>query len=246
MELALHGWDSPRTIERYRSGEWRDRIFRDMIFADVRPHGQNKTFLDIGCGSGFDGDIPLQSSIAQVAGAFVGIEPDTAVIPGAYFHDVHRCVFEDAPLAAESIDVAYAIMVLEHLPEPQRFWDKVWRVLRKGGVFWGLTVDHRHWFCKFSCWFEKLRLKQLYLNWLLGKRGDERYENYPVFYRSNSPEQIETFTSKFARRDYVNFARVGQCNGYFPRPVRPLVSAWDARAIQNHQPGTLLAIRVEK
>jgi SAM-dependent methyltransferase len=246
MDSALQGWDAPQAIERYRAGEWRDRIFRDMIFADTRPHGQEKTFLDIGCGGGFDGDMPLQSSIAQVAGTFLGVEPDRAIAPGAYFHEVYRCLFEDAPIADDSVDVCYAIMVLEHLAEPQRFWDKVWRVLRKGGVFWGLTVDRRHWFCKYSIWFERFRLKDLYLNWLLGKRGEERYENYPVHYRSNSPEQIESFTAGFTRKDYLNFSRVGQCNAYFPRVVRPLVSAWDSRAIQHNRPGSLLAIRVEK
>lgn len=246
METALHGWDSPQAIERYRKGEWRDRIFRDMIFADVRPQGNEKTFLDIGCGDGFDGDLPLQRSIAQVAGKFVGVEPDNSIVPGAYFHAIHRCMFEDAPLAPDSVDVAYAIMVLEHLPEPQQFWDKIWQVLRKGGVFWGLTVDRRHWFCTYSRMFVKLRLKDIYLNWLLGKRDDGRYQNYPVYYRSNSPEQIESFTSNFARKDYINFSRVGQCNAYFPRIVRPLVSAYDFRAIRKNRPGTLLAVRVEK
>jgi SAM-dependent methyltransferase len=246
MDTTLHGWNAPQAIERYRKGEWRDRIFRDLIFADVRPHGKDKTFLDVGCGDGFDGDMPLQTSVAQVAGRFLGVEPDQAVDPGPNFHAVYRCMFEEAPVAPASIDVCYAIMVLEHLAEPQRFWDKVLSVLRKGGVFWGLTVDCRHWFCKYSIWFERLRVKDIYLNWLLGRRGEERYQNYPVFYRSNSPAQIETFTSKFARRDYINFSRIGQCNAYFPRLVRPLVTAWDRRAINQNRPGTLLAVRVQK
>jgi SAM-dependent methyltransferase len=246
MDTTLHGWNAPQVMERYRQGEWRDRIFRDMIFADVRPHGQNKTFLDIGCGRGFDGDVPLQESVAQVAGTFIGIEPDTAIVPGSYFHTVHRCFLEEAPLAPASVDVAYAIMVLEHLPQPQRFWDKVWQVLRPGGVFWGLTVDCRHWFCRGSLWLEKLRLKDLYLNWLLGGRGEQRYENYPVYYRSNSPAQIDTFTPRFARKDYLNFARIGQCSSYFPSVFRPLVNLWESWAIQRQQAGALLAIRVEK
>src|SRR5689334_4267325 len=135
MDTTLHGWNAPQAIDRYRKGEWRDRIFRDLIFADVRPHGRDKTFLDVGCGDGFDGDMPLQTSIAQVAGRFLGVEPDQGVDPGPNFHAVYRCMLEEAPVAPDSIDVCYAIMVLEHLAEPQRFWDKVLRVLRKGGVF---------------------------------------------------------------------------------------------------------------
>jgi SAM-dependent methyltransferase len=233
-------------LERYRAGEWRDRIFRDMILDDVQPAGKNLTFLDIGCGRGFDGDVPLQESIAQVAGTFIGIEPDKDVQPGPYFSRVHASLFEDAPLVPGSVDVAYAIMVLEHLSEPQRFWDKVWDVLVAGGVFWGLTVDSRHWFCRYSRWFDRLRVKELYLRFLLGRRGEERYENYPVFYRSNSPEQIVPLVGRFQRRDFFNFARVGQCNSYFPRLLRPFVSAWDRRAVRRNRPGTLLAIRVQK
>jgi SAM-dependent methyltransferase len=233
-------------LERYRAGEWRDRIFRDMILDDVRPAAKRLTFLDIGCGHGFDGDVPLQESIARVAGTFIGIEPDSSIRPGSYFTAVHTCLFEDAPLPAGSVDVAYAIMVLEHLAEPQRFFDKLWEVLAAGGVFWGLTVDHRHWFCRYSRWFDRLRVKDMYLRFLLGRRGEERYENYPVFYRSNSPAQIRLLARRFRSCEFYNFARVGQCNSYFPPPLRPFVNAWDRRALRRNRPGVLLAVRVQK
>ena len=106
--------------------------------------------------------------------------------------------------------------------------------------------DCRHWFSQVSLWFQRLAIKDLYLNVLLGRRGEERYENYPVSYRSNSPQQIAAFTPKFAKRDCINFSRVGQCSSYFPRAFRPLVGAWDSWAIQRQWPGTLLAVRVQK
>ncbi len=63
-------------VERYRRGEWRDRILHDLILEDARQRGDGLTFLDIGCGHGFDGDVPLQRSLARAAGRYVGIEPD--------------------------------------------------------------------------------------------------------------------------------------------------------------------------
>lgn len=231
---------------KYRSGVCRDRVFLDVIFDDTRPLGRNLTFLDIGCGRGFDNDVPLQQSVARAAGQFIGVEPDPAVTPGSYFHCVHRCLFEHAPLAADSIDVAYAIMVLEHVAQPQLFFDKLWRVLRKGGVFWGLTVDRRHWFCRCSLWLGRLGIKEFYLNRLLGRRGQDRYENYPVYYRSNSPQQIEAAALQFARRDYMNLSRVGQCDGYFPPLLWPLLNRWDAHRLRKNRPGTLLVVRLEK
>lgn len=180
-----------------------------------------------------------------MAGRFVGVEPDTSVAPGAYFGAVHACALEDAPIEPNSVDVAYAIMVLEHLADPRPFWDKVWRALRPGGVFWGLTVDRRPWFCNFSLWFERLGIKDIYLNFLLGRRGTARYENYPVYYRSNAPDDVERFTRRFVRRDDVNFSRVGQCNDDFPRPLRPVASAWDSSALRPDRPGCLLAVHAQ-
>src|SRR5437879_2102048 len=82
-------------LQRYRAGEWRDRIFHDMILAEARRLGPRPTVLDIGCGDGFDGDVPLQRSIARASGRFIGIEPDPTVSLGDYFTEAHRCLFED-------------------------------------------------------------------------------------------------------------------------------------------------------
>jgi SAM-dependent methyltransferase len=231
---------------RFRKGEWRDRLFRDMIFEDVRPEGKGLAFLDIGCGRGFDGDIPLQRSIASVAGRFTGVEPDVTISPEVRFDVLYRDIFEEAPIAPSSIDVAYSIMVLEHLAEPERFWDKIHEVLKEGGTFWGMTVDSRHWFCKCSKLFEHLRIKNLYLHSMYGERGTERYENYPVYYRSNSPKSIDQLASKFYSRDYLNLCRLGQCNPYLPRVLYPIGALLDRQTIRRNNPGSLLVVRAQK
>ena len=233
-------------LSRYRAGEWRDRIFLDMILADAAHFEDQPTILDIGCGHGFDGNLALQKELADSAEQFIGIEPDAAMQPGDYFHRIHRNYFEDAPLESNSIDIAYAVMVLEHLKRPQQFWDKLHDVLRPGGIFWGLTVDRRHWFCTLSKALDQLRLKELYLNCLLGKRGEDRYENYPVYYRNNTPLDIASVTGAFARQDCWNFSREGQCAAYFPPPFAPVIAWFDRRAIRTNRPGSLLAIRVQK
>jgi SAM-dependent methyltransferase len=233
-------------VERYRQGEWRDRIFRDMVLEDARRRGQGLTFLDIGCGRGFDNDVDLQRALAWAAGRYVGVEPDPHVVPEGSFTEFHRCLFEDAPLPPGSVDVAFAIMVLEHLATPQPFWDKLWAVLRDGGVFWALTVDARHWFARASLWAERLRLKDLYLGALFGRRGVDRYENYPVYYRSNTPRQVARYARRFGTLDFINFAKVGQCNYYYPRCLHRLADVLDRRAIRRGKPGTLLAVRAVK
>ena len=51
-------------VEKFRQGVWRDRILHDLILEDARERGEGLTFLDIGCGRGFDGDMALQQSLA--------------------------------------------------------------------------------------------------------------------------------------------------------------------------------------
>ena len=234
-------------ISRYRAGEWRDRIFSDLVLADARRLGSGPTVLDIGCGEGLDGDVPLQRSVALAAGRFIGIEPDTTIVLGDYFTESHRCSFEDAPMAARSINLAYAVMVLEHLPRPQTFWDKLFDVLADGGVFWGLTVDARHPFSWISLWADRLKVKNHYMDLVLGRSAEsERYRNYPTYYRSNTPAQIERLAKAFRSSEFINFARVGQWGPYFPTSLRWIADGIDERSIAKKRPGTLLAVRVVK
>jgi SAM-dependent methyltransferase len=234
---------------RYASGEWRAPIFRDLILADARamanPRGE-LTFLDIGCGGGFDGDVALQRSLAEAATRYIGIEPDPEIELSDVFTTTHRCLFEDAPIEDGSVDIAFAVMVLEHIGDPQAFWSKLHRILRKGGCFWGLTVDARHWFVLMSTLMEKLRIKDAYLDNLHGRRGEERYENYRVFYRANTPRQIARFTSNFSASTVLNFQRVGQLDFYIPGRLRWLGRLMDSLAIGAGLPGAVMAVRVEK
>jgi SAM-dependent methyltransferase len=233
-------------IRRYQHEEWRTPIFRDMVLEDARAFPRPPTVLDIGCGDGFDDDLDMQKQIASAAGKYIGIEPDPEIQLAPYFTESHRCLFEDAPIAPGSIDLAFSVMVLEHLPRPELFWQKLWTVLAGGGVFWGFTVDARHWFCKASLWFKRLRVKELYLDRLHGQRGVERYHNYPVYYRANRPEQILPFVKEFRRCDFVNFAKVGQMDYYLPPVLRPVGAALDRSLMARRKAGAILAVRVEK
>jgi len=234
------------SLESYRAGVCRDRIMHDLILADAARLGEHLIFLDIGCGKGFDTDIPLQQSLVNAAGTYIGIEPDSSVSPIDEIADCRRCLFEEADLPSNSIHVAFAIMVLEHLGKPQLFWDRLLDVLVPGGVFWAMTVDARHWFSFASLWSERLRLKELYLSWLLGKRGFTRYENYPVYYRCNTPQQIERYAKHFSSVTCFNLSRIGQSDGLLPGFLRPVSRAMESLFIQRGWSGSLLFVRAVK
>ncbi|HMH50461.1 MAG TPA: class I SAM-dependent methyltransferase [Candidatus Acidoferrum sp.] len=233
-------------LERYRHGVWRDRILHDLILEDAERLGGHLTFLDIGCGRGFDTDEALQWSLANVATRYIGIEPDSTIMIQECYTETHRCILERAPIQAESIDIAFAIMVLEHLANPRDFWDKLYDVLKPGGVFWGLTIDGRHWFRAVSLWLDRTRLKNVYLRWLSRAVSAQQYENYPVYYRSNTPSQIGQLTTRFRACEVFSLSREGQLNAYLPQIVHPLFEWFDRRAIRRDYPGTLLVVRAEK
>ena len=244
--MVVNNVDWAPYVDRFKHGEWRAPIFRDLILDDARRLQRKPTILDIGCGRGFDHDIRLQKSIAAVAERYIGIEPDKDIPIEPFFTAVHRCFFEEAPIAAASIDLAFAVMVLEHIATPQAFLNKLAHVLADGGVFWGFTMDARHYFTRASLLAEGLGIKDGYLNLLRGARGSDRYENYPVFYRLNSPRQFLRHAAGFRRIDFISFSRVGQLNHYVPRPLRCITDFIDRRMMARGQPGSLLVVRLEK
>jgi SAM-dependent methyltransferase len=233
-------------VKRYRQGEWRAPILLDLIKNDINRRGRAPAVLDIGCGRGFDDDLDLQRALAAHAGSFIGVEPDIGLEIGSHFTEVHRSSFEDAAIPPSSIDVAYAIMVLEHINVPQRFWHKVYEVLAPGGVFWGVTVDGRHAFAIASYWSERLRLKESYLRLLIGRRGEERYLNYPVRYRANTPRQLSAFVKQFCSCEILNFSREGQLRAAMPGGFKKLGDLYDKWVVMTKRPGALLVIRAVK
>ncbi len=235
----------PYVEELRQNHGWRTSIFVDLILQDAKRYNHELTFLDIGCGRGFDDDPAAQQKLAEHSNYYIGIEPDPVIEITAPFHEIHRCTLEEAPLKADSIDIAWAVMVLEHIENPSAFWQKIYEVLRPGGVFWGFTVDNRHLFPWLVRAASSLGLKDWYLRQLQRKSKDE-YEHYPTRYLSNSPRQISPHVQDFRHCDFVNFVRVGQLDGYLPKWARPVGHLLDRIQIAVGSPGILLAIRCEK
>ncbi len=232
--------------QRYRDGEWRAVIFRDLVLRDINACHDGATLLDIGCGSGFDGSKKLQEGILRQAAVAIGIEPDPTAAFGTYFTDCQRTTLEQAVVNDSSIDVAYAVMVLEHLADPTRFFSAVHRILKPQGVFWGFTVHHRHYFGIASHLLEAIRLKRWYLDRVLPDREGNRYRKYPTLYRCNSPRRIAKYTAAFSHVDWFGLTRPGEVVHYAPSLLAPLLKRADTILSRLALPGYLLVLRCEK
>jgi SAM-dependent methyltransferase len=232
---------------RYSLGEPRDVVFRDLVVSSILQLGNERAVvLDIGCGTGFDLDTEMQLSIGKAAGRFIGIEPDSTIVPAPFFCQVHQCPLEDAPIPSDSVHVAYALFVLEHVHAPERFFNKIYDCLVPGGIFWALTADSRHFFCAASHLAGRLRIKDRYLDRVRGVRGSERYRNYPTHYLVNSPRGIRRYAGPFRCIQFMNIHRIGQLDYYFPDSLKPIAHFLDRLCMVLPVPGSLLAVGLRK
>lgn len=248
-ELINRGlFDWSKYFQRYQAGELRSSIFCDMIIDEIRSMDLlgRATVLDIGCGIEFDGAPGLREKIAGSAGKYIGVEPDPMVEPSSVLSEFHRSVLEDAQIDPSSIDVAFSVMVLEHVESPEIFWRKLHDVLKPGGVFWGFTVNSRHWFAFVSRLMKALKIKDLYLDRLHGKAAEDRYINYPVHYRCNSTRKVAQLSRDFSSLEAKTFHRLGQCNYYFPLKLRWIGSMADRVTMGLGMEGSVLVFRLQK
>ena len=234
--------------ERYKKGGSRAKIFRDLIIQDMMELNKNSdsVVLDIGCGRGIDGDYEVQKSLSNYAKEYIGLEPDSDIQLGDFFNKEYRTILENAPIEKNYVDVAFAFMVLEHIKEPKIFLNKIYNILKPGGVFWGYTVDARHWFALGSMLTERLNIKETYMKLLHGERSKDRYENYEVHYNLNKPSQIYELTKKFSVTEILNFYQPGLIDYYFPRKLKWIGRLLDRMFHFFGIPSSTIAVRIKK
>lgn len=120
--------------------------FLDRVHALLPDQG---TLLDIGCGRGQQSEDPcvFRRQLHDLRGPgrrMIGIDVDPEASANPYL-DEYRRIDEVRrwPVDDASIDLAISISVLEHVPNPDAFFDEAARVLRPGGVLCLRTPNKR-------------------------------------------------------------------------------------------------------
>ncbi len=128
---------------------WRAELASDAAYEEVvtplllevlQPQ-PGSVYLDLGCG---DGRVMVQVSAAGAAPVGVEIAPDLARLASTKAPTVVDRLPDLNAIRSQSVDGAYSVLVLEHLPETASFFAGVARVVRPGGVF-GLVINHPVW-----------------------------------------------------------------------------------------------------
>src|SRR5712691_9055863 len=122
------------------AGQW-DRL-RDELFGD-RVHlaamaalaGPDWVAGDLGCGTG-----QVSAALAPFVGRLIGVDSSAAMLQAAKRRlagfdniDLRRGELEALPIDDDRLDIAVLMLVLHHVPEPQRALLEVARVVKPGG-----------------------------------------------------------------------------------------------------------------
>jgi SAM-dependent methyltransferase len=160
--------------------------------------------LDLGCGRG-----GVMELVWREVALPLGVDPDIASLRE---HRTRRsrlpageglagnsmplacALSERLPFHESSFDAVLALWVLEHLPEPQRVFHEVARVLAPGGVFLFLTPNALHpivWANRAGQWLpavQRALIPRLY--------GRAQADTFRVHYRANTPARLRALAER--------------------------------------------------
>jgi len=210
-----------RELLKDRSGF--QRVFNSWLVNEPALRGR---VLDIGCGGNIP---PFLPAIREIPQQLDGVDPDPIVNLHPSLTTRWHGRFEDAAIPVNQYDLAYAYNVVEHIPTPSAFLEKVWQVLRPGGVFWALTPNAAHPFAWLARGIEQIGGKRGMRELL--KKPDHGYtvNNYPSYYRLNCPGQVRralALTPPF-RDAAFSWYPCMQWDTYFPWSLRGLPHLYD-------------------
>ena len=212
------------------------RLLTNLILREIKKRAGTVSVLDVGCGRGIGRNVDLQREIAEAAGEFWGVEPDSSVqVPEGLFDNFSNSLLETANLPENRFDVIYSSMVMEHVARPDDFLRTVYQCLKPGGIYLFLTPNALSFVPRVTKLSHDMRVDELVLRLVQGKQQVEEY-HYPVQFKINSPRLIERHASQigFLPPEYA-FIEGSGSRGYFPGPLRLVYGllAWKRRLIRN-------------
>lgn len=225
------------------------RVMTNLIVKEVQQYAGAPRVLDIGCGHGLGRNVDLQWEIKQASDELWGIEPDTSVHPTqGLFDNFQHALLESADLPPNSIDVAYSSMVMEHVSDPDSFFNAVKACLKPGGIYLFLTPNAQSFVPRMTKIAHNLRIDEILLRMIRGKQQVEQY-HYPVEFRCNTVARMNHIANRLGF-DSPEFAFIEGHGSrtYFPGPLRLLYNGLTVkrRWIKTPQSLTTLICRLVK
>jgi SAM-dependent methyltransferase len=205
---------------------WKDgsTLFRELLGSVV---GASTRLLDVGCGRR-----GLGKALLARAGLVVGVDPDEPALREN--HEIARRavgVAEHLPFADRSFDVASLRFVVEHLPDPQRVFGELARVVAPGGRVAILTPNDRNpvtWIIR--------AVPNRYHGAIRKRMFGGGEDPYPTRYRANSAVTLDRMLGAAGfEREWITFNGDPSYLSFGPissRASRALERLLDAKPLQ--------------
>lgn len=153
---------------------WDDELFRERLLSK---NLSSCDVLDMGAGAG----IVSQMNFKGIAARVCGIDPDERVLNNLCLDEGLVAYGHDVPYPDQSFDLIFSDNVLEHLPEPEKVFEEISRLLRPGGIFLAKTPNKWH-YMPLIARFTPHRFHEWVNRW----RGREGVDVFPTRYQANT------------------------------------------------------------
>ncbi|MBK6741979.1 MAG: class I SAM-dependent methyltransferase [Hydrogenophilales bacterium] len=171
------------------------------------------TVLDVGCGRGaglIDDHVEFRRNLRKLRGKckkVIGIDVDPAGITNAGLDEFRLIEDGKWPIDNSSVDLIVSDFVLEHIADPNTYFDEVARVLRPDGLFCARTTN-RNGYVSFASRVVPTKNHSK----ILGIAQTERkyFDVFPAEYRVNTIREI--------RRQLLSRGLDGVVYGYEAEP----------------------------
>jgi len=208
-------------LNNYRD---RNEFLIDWVIETV-PKGAQ--ILDIGANDG--SFCPAVQRIADHAGVYAGVDPDTAKLSRhPLLQARYPATLEDADIPPASFDCAYAIYVFEHVQKERAFLAAASRVLKPGGSLFFITPNGYHYFAMIASALGSLGVQGKVLRLIRPEQLVAQY-HYPALYRLNRPDTVEKLGQEygFERCEFRYSEQFWEFGCYFPGPTKAFPWLWE-------------------
>jgi SAM-dependent methyltransferase len=190
--------------------------------------------VDVGCGRGVykEDSVIFRRNLRILKGKVkkvIGMDVDPAAEDNPYIDEFRFLDHDRWPLDDESVDLIVCDNVLEHLMDPDPFFNEANRVLRRGGYFCVRTPNSWNYIALFS-----RLIPNKYHSKVTAVVQDSRKEQdvFPTYYRCNTLSRIRSMLNRYGFRNnvvygyeaepsYFSFSKIAYWIGVLHQKVAP-------------------------
>jgi SAM-dependent methyltransferase len=184
----------------HRFGGFTDVDGTIVFYTRIRALLQSRdVVLDIGCGRGSGGEDPVLTRrelrlLRGRCGRVIGIDIDPVGRANPTVDEFRLISSTNWPVENESIDLAFADFVLEHIAEPDHFFAECRRVVKLGGYLCIRTSNVLSYFGLASILVPNKRHREV----LKAVQPERRPEDvFPTVYRANTERRLRRLLSRY-------------------------------------------------